>query len=81
MANPAQSNDSSKNETWTVLRNFQTGADVFREGEKLAYLGKADDTGEHSFQGKDGSVRKWELKKGLVDYSGIVFSREGGKSL
>jgi hypothetical protein len=68
-------------EAWKVLRNFQSGGDSFREGETLALLQTDSETGEHTFRGEDGALKKWGLKRGLTDYSALVFARGAEASL
>lgn len=65
-------------EAWKVLRHFKSGAESFREGETLAFLGADADTGEKVFRSSDGALKRWALKKGQTDYSGLVFERRGG---
>lgn len=75
------SKQSTQGEAWRVLRNFQSGGDSFREGEILSLLQTDAETGEHTFRGEGGDLKKWGLKRGLADYSGLVFARGAEASL
>ncbi len=68
-------------ESWTVLRDFQCGADKFREGETLKLLAQSQESGEMTFLGDEGRTKKWCLRKGQPDYSAQILLRAGGLSL